>query len=795
MIHYTELNFDLELSPSVLASSSEESRSDSEVSNSSSNISCDTIVTSNRTPVTNLKRRKRSVMENDYGNDGGVSYEEWCSVNIDIPSKVEVEVPAEGLATRKDPEEAESVSSSRSSVDMGEFSSSSSLGSSCELSPEELARICVRGETGADLSDAQRVKFKESLENSVKYEKSKQDLFDTFLGIIAEKGGKLSRLGSDIVEYEHKDVPALIKALNTAKNRSTRVVILDECLKLFAEFYRRDDGSMYAPGSLKTYYKRLFATLRLDYRVDIKVKYFAKKGSFRSVSTVNMQDARKASKEYGVRKGMSEICINDLEIVYSALQDKRLCPIENPYHLKLIICFILLRLYGLRAKEACNLEMDEVSFETYDSGPDRGKRFCQLKMDFDKTHKLKFDSPGIPKGYGKLKLRDNPEDDVFNAYHFMEYYCSKVNVGARTRRFVRRPIGRADFDASEETVWFNSLVASKNAITNTYRELEPIIGAEAVEFKDITAHGGRACLVTYSLAHGVTSRAVMQQTRHMNESGLIPYKRMDPCTEAVFQDVVDGVFAKDGEGREKKLVGDNVSGKSKSESDEQMNAYPDRKPAAVVGGQGKDQGCTEDEILASNINSSSDNSEIVKRLQHEMEVLKGKMVVQESAKEVLSSPAKKAKLEEREMGGRMEYEKRDSGWSGVASSGQREPESLLLAKIVEENQWMRRMMMSGEFGIERRMGAVKRESPFPSSNSEHLQQFYMCNEGMTPSGYRDPHQNNLPDGSRQSNSGLGGQQNLEQSSPPDTSSGGSERNGRRENGRRFPSITVPCAIM
>ena len=173
---------------------------------------------------------------------------------------------------------------------------------------------------------------------------------------------------------------------------------------------------------------------------------------------------------------MSAICINDLEIVYSALQDKRLQPTVNPYHLKLIISFILLRLYGLRAKEACNLEVDEVSFETYDFGPDRGKRFCQLKMDFDKTHKLKFDSPGIPKGYGKLKLRDNPEDEVFNAFYFMEFYCCKLNDGSRTRRFIRRPIGRANFDASVESVWFNNLVSSQNAITNTYRELEPLIG-------------------------------------------------------------------------------------------------------------------------------------------------------------------------------------------------------------------------------------------------------------------------------------------------------------------------------
>ena len=76
--------------------------------------------------------------------------------------------------------------------------------------------------------------------------------------------------------------------------------------------------------------------------------------------------------------------------------------------------FILLRLYGLRAQEAATLEVDEVTFCSYDRGPDKGKMYCQLKMDFDKNHKLKFDSGGIPENYSKLKIRNNPEDEVLN---------------------------------------------------------------------------------------------------------------------------------------------------------------------------------------------------------------------------------------------------------------------------------------------------------------------------------------------------------------------------------------------
>ena len=796
MVHYTELNFELELSASVLASSSEESStSDTEVSSNSSN-SCRTIVTSSRKESTNTWKRKREKMADEFDNDGGLSYDEWCSFNIDLPCQVDGLVPAEDKAL-EEPEETGSVDSEES-VDLGSFSSSSSRGSSCDLSPEELARICIKGETGADLTEAQRVKFKESLENTGKYEKSKTDLFETFLGIIGEKGGKLSRLGTDIVEHEHRKVPALVKALLTAKDRSTRVVILDECLKLFAEFYRREDGSMFAPGSLKTFFKRLFATLRLDYRVDIKVKYFAKKGSFRSVSTVNMQEARKGDKGYGIKKGMSAICINDLEIVYMAIQEKKLQPKVDPYHLKLLISFILLRLYGLRAEEAANLEVDEVSFETYDAGPDKGKRFCQLKMDFDKTHKLKFGTPGIPENYGKLKIRDNPEDGVMNAFYFMEYYCGKLKGDVRTRRFLRRPIKRANFVPSQELVWFNSLVTSQKAVSNTYRELAPIIGDAATEFEDITAHGGRACLVTYSLAHGVTARAVMQQTRHMNESGLIPYKRVDPCTQAVFQNVLDGVFAKEGESEEKKVVVESDDWNRKSES-EKGETYLDRKPAAVNAVTGEEGGSAGERVLASNVNSISDNAEVVKQLQQEVQILKAKMLERkEEGTEVLSSPAKKAKREDVEDVTRSEH--------GVARTLQVQSESLLLSNIVRENDEMRRMLIGMRYDNQRRMGVCDRQSPFPSSNSEHLHQF-MTHGVVSPFDSNDPRQtkdpqqtndrqqSNSPEDSRERRSVPNGHENSVQRPDPDTASIGSDGNGGREEGRRFPSVTVPCVIM
>ena len=80
-------------------------------------------------------------------------------------------------------------------------------------------------------------------------------------------------------------------------------------------------------------------------------------------------------------------------------------------------------------------------------------------------------------------------------------------------------------------------------MTNCYRDLGRVIGEKS--FEKVTAHGGRACLITYSLAHAVTVKAICQQTRHKNESGMQPYRRLDEHSHKIFQDVLQGVFGKE----------------------------------------------------------------------------------------------------------------------------------------------------------------------------------------------------------------------------------------------------------
>ena len=66
--------------------------------------------------------------------------------------------------------------------------------------------------------------------------------------------------------------------------------------------------------------------------------------------------------------------------------------------------------------------MKQVKKKVYEYGPDQGRFYLEVDLNLDKTHNLKIGKWKVPKNYGKLKLRDNPEDDVFNAFSFIEFY-------------------------------------------------------------------------------------------------------------------------------------------------------------------------------------------------------------------------------------------------------------------------------------------------------------------------------------------------------------------------------------
>ena len=271
-------------------------------------------------------------------------------------------------------------------------------------------------------------------ENSKAYELSKETDFFRMLSIVAQYGGvELARLATEKVEDDYDEVPLLIAVLRDAEDRKHFITILDEFLKFFIEFAKQKDGSEYSTGSMRIMIRRIFAYMGNKYDLKVTESDFGTEGTFRARLSDIWTEERKINPDFGRLKGKSEICLHDVEYVHDAIRDGVLQPRTNPNHLKLVVSFIFLRLFALRTAEVANLDLKDIRWKTYDFGPDQGKKYVELYVDINKVNKLKLGNWKTPPNYGKLKLRDNPEDTVFNAYSYLEFYLSKLGKKAKGR--------------------------------------------------------------------------------------------------------------------------------------------------------------------------------------------------------------------------------------------------------------------------------------------------------------------------------------------------------------------------
>ena len=289
-----------------------------------------------------------------------------------------------------------------------------------------LARGLRHGTVSKNISEEVQEQWDNSNENTHKYTKNKDKDFQRMLNILAEYGGdEMKRLATEKVDDGVSVVPLLIDVLRNSTRRF-QLIILDECLKFFVEFARKESGGVYSCGSMSQMLKHIFSTLNLTYDIRVKDKDFPSQGSFRARIANIWKEERAKNPEFGQAKGMSEICLNDIDIVYDGLVDGKLQPHENPKHLRLLIMFCLLRFFGLRPHEAAFLDKKHVRWGTYKMGPDKGCRYIELYIDICKVRALKLGQWKIPQNYGKIKVRDNPEDTVLNVYYWFQFYVSKL---------------------------------------------------------------------------------------------------------------------------------------------------------------------------------------------------------------------------------------------------------------------------------------------------------------------------------------------------------------------------------
>ena len=228
---------------------------------------------------------------------------------------------------------------------------------------EHLARGLKAGTIHKNISDKLQKSWDGAEENTKRYEKMKGKDFERMMQIIREHGGpELKPLAERTVWDGYEHVPLLIDVLRTVKDRRYFLVILDECLKFFVEFAKRNNGEIYSCGTMHQKLKHIFATLNGKYSIAVREKDFGTSGTYRARISNIWTDERKVNPTFGQAKGMSEICIHDVKYVYEAIRDDVLQPKEKPYHLKLVVQFILLRLFSVRSVEAAKLDLKNVNW-------------------------------------------------------------------------------------------------------------------------------------------------------------------------------------------------------------------------------------------------------------------------------------------------------------------------------------------------------------------------------------------------------------------------------------------------
>jgi hypothetical protein len=374
-------------------------------------------------------------------------------------------------------------------------------------------------------------------------------------------------LASETVNKGFGDVPRFVDYLKNCESKEIRKKILDQALKLHVLRIKTKHNEEYKPSSMEAELKKVFAILNKTHSIGITMSDFNETGTFRGTISEKWTEIRKENPAFGVKKGKSKIVLNDVGIVNQKLKEGVLKPFENPHHLKLLVIFIFLRLLGLRKKDVYYLTTDQLTICVYDEGPDAGRRYLQVKIDFDKASQLRLGNTSVPDDYGECKLRDNPFDtDNFNAFEYAEFYLSKLTPGES--KVFKQNLRRKTL-TKESPIWYGRQNCSEKIITNCYRSLGEVMGVP--DFSDCTSHAGRAGLITSSQLAGVAGKSICKQTRHAGIASLTPYSRNTLEGDSKLQDAMHTYYDKT-----KLVIGKNTARGVKRKADSDIDSIAER---------------------------------------------------------------------------------------------------------------------------------------------------------------------------------------------------------------------------
>jgi hypothetical protein len=186
---------------------------------------------------------------------------------------------------------------------------------------------------------------------------------------------------------------------------------------------KKDPNRPLDSSTFKQYAKQIFTQMKMkgiDY-YDL-TKDSNGQGQFHLVVATKWAEYKAADKDFATKKNAAQIDENTDEKFQTALENKTLNRSEI-YHDLVTVCVYMLGCYCLfrGRKEITYVQWDQISFGTFQDGPDEGRNFCKVRYpEFDKTTSFSFTHPVTRTGDKAFVYVREQEGNEFGHYKMFQ---------------------------------------------------------------------------------------------------------------------------------------------------------------------------------------------------------------------------------------------------------------------------------------------------------------------------------------------------------------------------------------
>lgn len=312
-------------------------------------------------------------------------------------------------------------------------------------------------------------------------------------------------------------------------------VILDRCFTLIGHKWKKlhppsEVGEECEPSSFAKMTQQLGLKFKAKGIEHDWKKDFNDRGQFHGQMKEKWKRMRKSDPKIGTRRRKAKFDV-DMDIkVRLAIRNGILRPFEDPFHLQLLVQFILGRHCALRGEqEHHDLLHNDVRRSVCGAdgvpAPEgfEGLTYFGVKIELDKMNDLGFDSPNCTADSSHLiTFCESPHDEDLNPTAVLDFYLSKCHTNAVS--FFARKCSSANQKAKwaaecKKDVWFGPAKPTSSGhavgvqkINDNHKEFARLCGCP--EWWKHTGHGLRGLAITLSIQAGLPSADTARFARH-----------------------------------------------------------------------------------------------------------------------------------------------------------------------------------------------------------------------------------------------------------------------------------------